>query len=39
VDVDAYLALVAAARDELQATWRPLATRFATLDRETARAW
>ena len=31
VDLDKYLAQVAAARDELRAAWRPLAVRFAAL--------
>ena len=39
VDVDEYVAKVAAARNELQASWQPLAARFAAMDREVARAW
>ena len=39
VDVDEYVAKVAAARDELRASWQPLATRFAALDRESAQRW
>lgn len=39
VDVDAYLAEVASAREELVSSWRPLAARFATMSREVARAW
>jgi GMP synthase (glutamine-hydrolysing) len=39
VDVDAYVAAVASAREELRASWRPLAQAFATLDREGATAW
>jgi GMP synthase (glutamine-hydrolysing) len=39
VDVDAYLAEVASAREELLSSWRPLAARFATMSREVARAW
>jgi GMP synthase (glutamine-hydrolysing) len=39
IDVDEYVAKVAAARDELRASWQPLATRFAALDREVARGW
>jgi GMP synthase (glutamine-hydrolysing) len=39
VDVDEYVAKVAAARDELRASWQPLAARFAALDREDARRW
>lgn len=34
VDLDAYLAAVADARDELRKTWRPLAERFADLVRD-----
>lgn len=39
VDVDEYVAGVAAARDELWAAWRPLAEAFATMDRRVVRAW
>jgi GMP synthase (glutamine-hydrolysing) len=39
VDVDEYVAKVAAARDELRTSWQPLATRFAAMDREVARGW
>jgi GMP synthase (glutamine-hydrolysing) len=39
VDVDAYLAAVAAARTELRAAWRPLATSFASLVGERTPAW
>jgi len=39
VDVDAYVADVAAAREELVSSWRPLAARFATMSREVTRAW
>jgi len=39
VDVAAYVADVASAREELVSSWRPLAARFATLSREVARAW
>jgi GMP synthase (glutamine-hydrolysing) len=39
VDVDAYVAKVAAARDELRASWQPLATTFAALTREARRTW
>lgn len=37
-DVDAYVDQVAAARDELRGSWRPLATRFAELERRTVDA-
>lgn len=39
VDLDDYLARVAAARDELRASWQPLATAFAAMSREAARTW
>jgi GMP synthase (glutamine-hydrolysing) len=39
VDVDAYVADVAAAREELRASWRPLAEAFAGLTREVAHPW
>lgn len=39
VDLDEYVAQVAGAADELRASWRPLATRFASLTREGARTW
>lgn len=39
VDVDEYVAAVSAATEELRASWRPLAERFATLERKTAAAW
>ena len=39
VDVDEYVAKVAAASDELGSSWRPLATRFAALAREGRRTW
>lgn len=39
VDVDAYVAKVAAARDELRSSWQPLATSFAALIREAQRTW
>ena len=39
VDLDAYVAEVAGAREELRSSWQPLATRFAAMSREVARAW
>jgi len=39
VDVDAYVADVAGAREELRASWRPLAVAFAGLTREVAHPW
>lgn len=39
VDVDEYVDRVAAATDELRASWRPLATAFAAMDREVPAAW
>jgi GMP synthase (glutamine-hydrolysing) len=39
VDVDAYVAAVAAARDELRASWAPLATAFARTTRKAAATW
>lgn len=39
LDVDDYLAAVAAARDELRTAWRPLAQSFAALERAGAQAW
>ena len=39
VDLDAYVAQVAAATEELKTSWLPLATRFATMSREVARTW
>ena len=39
VDVDEYVAAVAAARDELRASWAPLATGFALMPREVAATW
>lgn len=39
LDVDHYLAEVAAAREELRAAWRPLAQSFAQLARAGARTW
>ncbi len=39
VDVDEYVARVAAATDELRYSWKPLATAFAALDREVLAAW
>jgi GMP synthase (glutamine-hydrolysing) len=39
VDVDEYVAEVAAAREELRASWRELGTGFAELTREPARSW
>ncbi len=39
VDIDAYLAQVADAREELRASWRPLATGFAELSRDVVAAW
>ncbi|HSJ22144.1 MAG TPA: type 1 glutamine amidotransferase [Nocardioidaceae bacterium] len=39
VDVDEYVAAVAAARDELRVSWAPLATGFARMTREVAAPW
>lgn len=39
VDVDEYVAQVAAATDELRASWKPLAAAFAAMDRKTVAAW
>lgn len=39
VDVDEYVAHVAAAREELRRSWQPLATRFAGLSREALAPW
>lgn len=39
VDVDDYLAAVAAAREELRASWAPLARSFAALERSGVRTW
>jgi GMP synthase (glutamine-hydrolysing) len=39
VDVDEYVAAVAAARDELRSSWAPLATGFARMSREVAATW
>ncbi|MGH3587233.1 MAG: type 1 glutamine amidotransferase [Pseudonocardia sp.] len=39
LDVDEYVAEVAAARDELRSTWNRLAHRFAKLSREVTPAW
>lgn len=39
IDVDERLAQVAAARDELRDSWRPLARAFAAMTRETAASW
>jgi GMP synthase (glutamine-hydrolysing) len=39
VDVDAYVAAVAGARERLRAAWRPLADAFAGLTREDAHPW
>ncbi len=39
LDVDGYVASVADATDELRARWRPLAERFAGLDRKTVASW
>jgi GMP synthase (glutamine-hydrolysing) len=39
VDVDEYVAAVAAARDELRAWWAPLATGFARMTRGVAATW
>jgi GMP synthase (glutamine-hydrolysing) len=39
VDVDEYVAEVAAAREELRSAWQPLAVRFAAMSREVARTW
>ncbi len=39
VDLDGYVAKVAAARDELRASWQPLATAFAAMSREAVRTW
>ncbi len=39
VDLDAYVGQVAAAEEELRASWRPLASRFAAMSREVSRAW
>jgi GMP synthase (glutamine-hydrolysing) len=39
IDVDEYVAAVAAARQELRASWEHLATGFARLTREVARTW
>jgi hypothetical protein len=37
--VDAYVAAVAGAREQLRAAWRPLADAFAGLTREGAHPW
>ena len=39
LDVDRYVAAVAAARDELRSTWQPLVERFAALDRRVPASW
>lgn len=39
VDVDAYVARVAAATDRLRSSWEPLATAFGALDRKTVPTW
>jgi GMP synthase (glutamine-hydrolysing) len=39
LDVDECVAAVAAAREELHESWRPLAARFAAMTREASRAW
>ena len=39
VDIDEYVARVAAARAELRSSWRPLAVGFAALERDPVRAW
>ncbi len=39
IDIDEYVAHVAAAGDELQATWRELANGFAAMSRDTVAAW
>lgn len=39
VDVDEYVARVAAATDELRSSWRPLAGALAALSREVAAGW
>jgi GMP synthase (glutamine-hydrolysing) len=39
VDVDDYVAAVAAARDELRSSWAPLATGFALMTQEVAAPW
>lgn len=39
VDVDSYVDRVAAAHDELRASWRQLATGFAGLSRDRVHAW
>jgi len=39
VDVDEYVARVAAAREELRSAWRPLATGFAALTKDAVATW
>ena len=39
VDVDEYVAPVAAAREELRSAWRPLATGFAALTEDAVATW
>lgn len=39
VDVDEYVARVAAAREELRSAWRPLATGFAALTMDAVATW
>lgn len=39
VDVDEYVARVAAATDELRASWKPLATAFAAMSKEIPATW
>ena len=39
VDVDEYVARVAAAREELRSAWRPLATGFAALTEDAVATW
>ena len=39
LDVDAYVTALADARDELRASWQPLAARFAALTFEAAPTW
>ena len=39
LDIDEYVARVAAARAELQSSWRPLAVGFAALERDPVPAW
>ncbi|HEU4515144.1 MAG TPA: type 1 glutamine amidotransferase [Nocardioidaceae bacterium] len=39
VDVDEYVARVAAATHELRDSWKPLATSFAAMDREVPATW